>query len=155
MSYRTPGHKGSCLEKGREAGLGDLGRSRSLVLEVAAIDAPVITLEPQPMAGGRDIIHTRQFTHWLSSLVCYLLGGQHTLHFSIKPVIRISFHRVSSEWSSKALLNCQASEQPVVPVQPAISPQWFLHGVWQWQKSVRVDLPLQSASLIYIKIYAK
>lgn len=74
-----------------EAGLGDLGRSRSLVLEVADIDVPVITLEPQPMAGCRNMIHMCQLTDWLSSLSYYLLGGQHTLHFSIKPLSEFPF----------------------------------------------------------------
>lgn len=50
---------------------------------MAAIDVPVITLEPQSMAGGRNLICMCQFTDWLSSLIDYLLGGQHTSHFSV------------------------------------------------------------------------
>lgn len=96
ISYRSPGHKCSCLDKGVEGGLGGLGRPRALVLRgtrMAAIDVPVITLKPQSMAGVRNLICMHQFMDWLSRLIYYLLGGQHT-------VIRISFCRVSLQWSS-------------------------------------------------------
>lgn len=88
ISYRSPGHMCSCLDKGIEAGLGGLGRSRALVLRgtrMAAIDVPVITLKPQSMAGIRNLICMHQFMDWLSRLIYYLLGGQHTSHFSISP----------------------------------------------------------------------
>lgn len=87
--------------------------------------------------AGRNVMCMCQFTDWLSSLIYYLRGGQHTLHFSIKPLSEFPF--VVSLYSGLSWL-CWAA-QPVVPVQLAISPQWFLHGVWQWQESVRVDLP--------------
>lgn len=89
-----------------EAGLGDLRRSGSL--KGGCHWCTSYILEPQPVVGG-NVMCMCQFTDWLSSLIYYLRGGQHTLRFSIKPLSEFPF--VASLYSGLSRL-CWAARLP-------------------------------------------